>query len=256
MQHETVCRFTHGSALTLLPRATHRKRAKGNRDKVIGRQPPARLDYNANMGGVDTNDQYNSTYKSQHRPRNFFWRRVFDHFLFVAVTNAYLLYRTWATGIVKQAESELARLPDGGDNSDVVQDGPSVGLTRGNLRDILVKARKLARKDRAEWVRELSIALMSHCTRGNPRVNTTPPPPPRAANAKWEKPFRCSRECNKNGCNVMTRGACRCWTCTANGMSGVVICGECFRDEEKHKAAAADRCIILPGQRKKQPIPW
>ena len=54
--------------------------------------PPAILDYNQHMGGVDMSDQFFGYYQTIHKTRKY-WKTLFFHFIDVMVTNAFLLYR-------------------------------------------------------------------------------------------------------------------------------------------------------------------
>ena len=54
--------------------------------------PPAVVDYNQHMGGVNKSDQYIGYYDTIHKTRRF-WKTLFFHFIDVMVTNAFLLYK-------------------------------------------------------------------------------------------------------------------------------------------------------------------
>lgn len=50
-------------------------------------------DYNQHMGYVDKSDMLKSTYQIDRKSKKF-WHRIFWHFLDVAVTNDFIIYRT------------------------------------------------------------------------------------------------------------------------------------------------------------------
>lgn len=256
IDHNPQRRYTNAPAII----EQHRRLQKGNNGQLVeGRQPTARRDYNANMGGVDMSDQLSSTYQPNHKPRGFFWRRVFDHFLSVSVTNAHLMFTWWANDIIAQAERELHKMDEALllEAGDVVVGGTAQGMTRGELSAVLARATTLNNTKRADWVRHLSAELMSKCGHGE-RAEAPKPKYVRPSDAKWEQVFprNSERKCNRVGCDRKTRGACRCSQCRQGGMDGVVVCQQCFNNEKLHAAAAASRLKPQSGARAKRSIPW
>ena len=78
------------------PIFTHRKRGKGLGAKLVeGKQPISRFLYVDFMRGVDVADQKIQTHIAEHKPRNYFWRRVFVHKLYQAMVNAHVLFMAW-----------------------------------------------------------------------------------------------------------------------------------------------------------------
>ena len=54
--------------------------------------PPAVIDYNQFMGGVDMSDQCIGYYNLLHKTRKY-WKTLFFHFLDIMITNSYILYK-------------------------------------------------------------------------------------------------------------------------------------------------------------------
>ena len=223
-------------------------------------QPTVRRDYNAFMGAVDIADQYCGTYMAKHRPRNFFWRRVFDHCVFLALTNAYLLFRWWSDKCQADVREALDALDEGGltNPEDKVPRGTASNMTRAEVSTIAARLKSIAPlvNDRAVWMRTMSAHLLSKCTRGSDHneADRSPRTPKRTAGGqKWERVLKTVRKCNGKDCGADTRHACRCTWCTPEG---VVLCKRCFNDKIRHRTARTNRTLRDGKARAKKPIPW
>lgn len=195
-----------------------------------------------------------------HRPRNFFWRRVFDHSVFLALTNAFLLFSWWVNECTTGAIEALQILDADGKMhpNDVVPRGAASGMTRASVAAILLRLKSMARLvgDRALWMRTMSAFLISKSTRGD--VVSEWDRKPRPSNwtgiePTWVRVLPTARACNAPKCIVKTRHACRCTWCSDEG---VVICQKCVTNTRKHRAAGDNRKHRGGKKRAKKPIPW
>ena len=142
------------------PIFTHRKRGKGLGAQMIeGKQPVSRSLYVDFMRGVDVADQKIQTHIADHKPRNYFWRRVFVHKLYQAMVNAHVLFMTWCTIRLAEARNRISELRD-----QLTSD------TRNEIESLEQVAKKLdtlSRTERLAWDRALSHSLMAKCKVGH-----------------------------------------------------------------------------------------
>jgi len=91
----------------------HVERRVKDRDGGLVRRkipvPPAILDYNQQMGGVDLSDQFIGYYQTIHKTRKY-WKTLFFHMIDVMVTNAFLLYREHMPSTVKVTHKKFREL--------------------------------------------------------------------------------------------------------------------------------------------------
>ena len=80
------------------------------------KQPVVRQTYVKRMRGVDVADQKGGTYMTPHRPKNYFWRRVFEQKLMQAVVNAYILFQKWVRLTIICVDDRIVGMKSRGEN--------------------------------------------------------------------------------------------------------------------------------------------
>lgn len=236
-----------------------RKHVAGSDIKESGLQPWCRYYYNMFMGGVDIADQLNACYQSMHRAKNYFWRRVFEQKLMQSCTNAWLLYQWWLPDMIRSVNAAIERAEE----RMIVEGGSTdVETLLEDLRQELVRLEALAKQTRCQWLRALSMELMSSCKwgrseKGGKRTRTTLSTPKKVSingllktgrlvqlvstqRLSCESRLCASRTTPVRGREKRLRGrkvttACLCKSCSEIG--GVVMCKECYDDEERHLSA-------------------
>lgn len=239
------------------------KNAAGGKKEDLS-QPECRFDYNWKMGGVDIADQLNQYYQTLHRARAYFWRRVFEQKLMQATSNAWLLFCWWLKDSLKTVDGEISALKAAGH----AEGGEGVeGLLLASLLEEQRNLKALQSKNRAQWMRALSMHLMSLCdkgcaSKGGRRERAAPASAPtylrmkrtRREHFKGIEGRKYCESPNCKGCAESKEGAkrprrarvataCFCTSCAKVG--GVVMCLACHEDDERHSEAYANAAAPL-----------
>lgn len=230
-------------------------------------QPLARLEYVLYMGGVDVADQRLGAHQHDHKPRTYFWRRVFDQKVAQAISNAYLLYRAWAQGLVTDCAAAVAAYGEegaglGAGGGAGGEGGEECDLTMEELVDFGDLLAKSLKMDRVVWDQRLSRHLMALCNVGhvNKGARRDPPVVESYDGAGAKKARVCasgvcppkSNTRNKYS-GARTLGVCWCNVCTGNkGKDRALhLCKKCRNSPPAHFAAAA-----AADKKKYKPVVW
>ncbi|CAN0040794.1 unnamed protein product [Pylaiella littoralis] len=188
---------------------------------------------------------------------NYFWRRVFEQKLMQAYTNAWLLLRWWLDDVQSKLKAEIDRLEAGGAAK---RDGTADGLLVGQLKEESKAFEALAKQSRAQWMRALSVHLMSSSRLGNlvrgrralrkfgpirtlkQRSADRTPLARRDGQRFTCEAKNCSARLSTKPNRKYTRGkkvgtACRCKVCKKVANGGVAMSHECYNTPAKHKSA-------------------
>lgn len=148
--------------------------------------------------------------------------------MFLALTNAYLLFCSWVKECISDTEIALEAFNKGGRGS--LEEAVPCGTASGILPEHIVR-------DRASWMRNMSARLMSKWGRwadASEPDRRLQPPTQVAPKGECEAVFKSTRTCNVSGCTKVTRGGCRCDWRWSTGAGDVTICCGCFAQPEEH----------------------
>lgn len=221
-------------------------------------QPTVRRDYVRWMLGVDVADQQNGTYYHDIKTRIYHWRRVIDQKMRQALTNALVISRTWADGLlqelcveqqrVKDAATERGILleEDGTEQADGLLDVESDDIRQrhSGVSAVLPALRRYRKAERADWEQALAARLMERCQIGSEDKGG------RRKRAREEAPramwgvlhARSQRRCFNPSCGSKSSKGCACHRhCTRGDEYGVLMCKGCHEDLESHAGAAQAR---------------
>ena len=206
------------------------------------------MEYVKNMGGVDVSDQRLGSHAHKHRPRTYFWRRVFDQKFAQATSNAYLVFVKWVEMLLRQCEEALEERGEqlglggaagGGGNSD---------LSDEELQEFQGLLTKVLKMERVKWDQKLAKHLISQCNVGNAAMGGRRK---RKADSTWSgNASKNSRVCNGGQCKQRanqeagsksrTLGVCWCNICTRKQgkTRALTLCKTCNKCEAAHVTAA------------------
>ncbi|CAN0248363.1 unnamed protein product [Pylaiella littoralis] len=191
----------------------------------------------------------------------YFWRRVFDQKLQQAISNAYLLFCTWAELLHAQCKVILVSRTEGGDAASAGATAESDDLTVGELEEFVGHVKYMIKMERAHWDRRLARILMAQCNLGHedhgarrtrkvvPQYSSTG-----ATTAKVCRGGVCRKPAGSTSLyrSARTHGVCWCGICSdGKGTARAVhLCKKCKESPAAHVAAAAD------ANRNYTPINW